>query len=197
MKRGKLIVFLLVASLLVTSAVCADSLKTGAQVKKDTTVKKSKGATALDWWTQASKIFRIGTTAKVTDVRTGKSFNIKRTYGYNHADCETLTSKDTKIMKAIWGGSWSWERRPVVVTVAGRRIAASIAAMPHAGVDSKPANIKVASRSGGFGRGDNLDKVKNNSMSGVFDVHFLHSRTHATNRVDGKHQAAVKKAVGK
>jgi len=148
----------------------------------------------LDWWSEASKIFKIGTAAKVTDVKTGKTFDIVRTYGSNHADCEARTLADSNKIKEIWGG-WSWERRPVIVEVNGRRIAASIAAMPHAGVDRAAANKSISSRSGGYGRGANLDKIKNNGMSGVIDVHFLNSRTHGTNKVDSKHQAAVKAAA--
>jgi hypothetical protein len=154
----------------------------------------SKKVEMLDWWSSASKIFKIGMTAKVTDVKTGKTFSIVRTYGGNHADCEAKIAEDAKKIKQIWGG-WSWERRPVVLEVGGRRIAASIAAMPHAGVDSSPANKTISSRSGGYGRGANLDKIKNNGMSGVIDVHFLNSRTHGTNKVDAKHQAAVKAAA--
>ena len=70
-----------------------------------------------------------------------------------------------------------------------------MAAMPHAGVDKSPANKFISSRSGGYGRGANLDKIKNNGMSGVVDVHFLNSRTHGTNKVDAKHQKAVKEAA--
>ncbi|MGE5633072.1 MAG: peptidoglycan-binding domain-containing protein, partial [Caulobacteraceae bacterium] len=162
-----------------------------------TTGTSSRGVEMLDWWTSASKIFKIGSKAKVTDVRTGKTFNIVRTYGSNHADCEALTAADAKIIKQIWGGSWSWSRRPVIVETGGRKIAASIAAMPHAGVDGAPANKVVSSRSGGYSRGANLDKIKNNGMSGVIDVHFLNSRTHGTDRVDPKHQAAIREAAKK
>lgn len=158
--------------------------------------KNSKGKIeVLDWWKEANKVFSIGTKAKVIDVRSGKTFNIVRTYGGNHADCETATLKDSKIMKEVWGGNWSWTRRPVILEVGGRKLAASIAAMPHAGVDSQPANKILSSRSQGYGRGYNLDKVKNNGMSGVFDVHFLNSRTHGTNKVNAAHQKAIKEAA--
>jgi peptidoglycan hydrolase-like protein with peptidoglycan-binding domain len=157
----------------------------------------SKKAELLDWWSGASKVFKIGMAAKVTDVKTGKTFNIVRTYGSNHADCEAKTAADSNKIKQIWGGSWSWERRPVIVEVNGRRLAASIAAMPHAGVDKSPANKYISSRSGGYGRGANLDKIKSNGMSGVIDVHFLNSRTHGTNKVDKKHQLAIKIAAKK
>lgn len=148
----------------------------------------------LDWWTEASKVFARGDNAKVIDVRTGKTFNIKRTYGGKHADCETLTAEDTKIMKEIWGG-FSWSRRPIVLEIDGRRLAASMAGMPHAGLDNKPVNATVNGRSGGYGRGTNLDTVKNNNMNGHFDVHFKNSRTHGSNRVDSAHQKAIKEAA--
>ena len=150
----------------------------------------------LDWWTEASMIFYRGAEAKVIDLWTGKSFNVMRTYGTNHADCETLTAEDTKIMKEIYGGSWSWNRRPVIVVVGDRRIAASMAGMPHAGLDSKPKNVTVSGRSGGYGKGTNLDTIKGNNMDGHFDIHFLNSRTHGTNTVNSAHQKAVKQAAG-
>ncbi|SHI40393.1 peptidoglycan-binding domain-containing protein [Lutispora thermophila] len=150
----------------------------------------------LDWWTEVSEIFYRGAEAQVIDLWTGKSFNVMRTYGSRHADCETLTAEDTKIMKEIYGGSWSWNRRPVIVVTGGRRIAGSMAGMPHAGLDSKPKNVTVSGRSGGYGKGTNLDTIKGNNMDGHFDIHFLNSRTHGTNKVNEAHQKAVKQAAG-
>lgn len=172
------------------------SSATTAKAKTTTvaTSRSERGVELLDWWSSASKIFSIGTIATVIDVRTGRTFKIIRTYGTNHADCEALTAEDSETIKDIWGG-WSWDRRPIVVEVNGRKIAASMAAMPHAGVDSEPANTYVSGRSGGFGSGENLDKIKDNGMNGHFDVHFLNSRTHGTDRVDAKHQAAVREAA--
>ena len=153
------------------------------------------GGYLVSWYGGAENIFGKGDIAEVYDIRTGRTFKIKRTYGHNHADCETLTSEDTKIMKSIYGGEWGWERRPVVITVNGRKLAASMAGMPHAGVEGSPANTYVSSRSGGYSGGDNLDAVKGNNMSGVFDLHFLNSRTHGTNKVDSNHQKAIKEAA--
>lgn len=160
---------------------------------------KSKAAkTASDyelkWFGRVEDIFARGDTATVYDIETGKSFKIKRTYGTNHADCETLTKNDTAIMKKIYGGTWSWERRAVIVEVDGLKIAACMTGYPHAGSDRYAANRTLSSRSGGYGRGTNLDVVKGNNMNGVFDIHFLGSRNHYNNKVDPKHQALVKKA---
>lgn len=148
----------------------------------------------LSWFKEVNGIFRRGDTAKVTDVDTGLSLMVQRTYGTNHADVEALTSEDTAILKKIAGGEWNWTRRAAIVTIDGYKIAASITAMPHAGRDDKPAEATVDGRSAGYGRGINLDKIKGNNMDGHFDIHFLDSRTSETNRVDEKHQQMVKKA---
>lgn len=147
------------------------------------------------WFKGVDKLFKIGTVAEIYDINTGKTFHIKRTYGSNHADCETPTMEDTKIMKEVFGGEWTWVRRPVIVRFGDYVFAASLAGMPHAGDDDKPRNKTVSSRSGGYGRGMNLDAVKENAMDGHFDLHFYKSRTHATNSIDTKHQANVKKAA--
>lgn len=148
---------------------------------------------ALDWFSQVRSLWDRGENATITDVNTGKSFQVKRTYGTNHADVEPLTKKDTAIVKEIWGG-FSWTRRAVVVEIGSYTIAASMTAMPHAGVDSKTAGRYVSNRSGGYGYGVNLDAVKNNGCSGVMDIHFKNSRTHTTNTKQSSHQNMVAKA---
>lgn len=149
---------------------------------------------ALDWFKQVRDIWKRGMNAVVTDVNTGKSFSVKRTYGTNHADVETLTKEDTAIMKSIWGG-FSWERRAVVVQIGDYTIAGSMTAMPHAGIESKAAGVYASGRSAGYGYGYNYDLVKGNGISGHMDIHFLNSRTHGTNVVQKVHQDMVKKAA--
>lgn len=155
----------------------------------------NKKVEVLDWWTEASVIFSRGTVAKVTDVYTGIQFNIERTMGDNHADCETLTVEDTEKMKQVFGG-FNWDKRPVIVTVNGRNIAASMAGMPHAGSDAVPAFATANNRSNGYGYGQNLDVIKGNGMNGHFDVHFLNSKRHVTPTVDNAHQENIKIAAG-
>ncbi|QAA32793.1 hypothetical protein [Clostridium manihotivorum] len=147
-------------------------------------------------WSQASGLIPRGSTIQVTDLSTGKTFSIKRTFGTNHLDGEASASSDTSTIKSIWGG-FSWVRRPVIVNINGRKIAASMTAMPHAGVDSAPALATVSNRSDGYGKGENLDAVKNNGMDGVIDIHFLNSTRHKDNKTDPQHQAAILKAAGK
>jgi hypothetical protein len=149
---------------------------------------------SLDWFKEVRNIWKRGMDATVTDVDTGVSFQVKRTYGTNHADVEPLTIEDTKVIKEIWGG-FSWTRRAVIVQVGEYMLAASMTAMPHAGVDKAPAGKYVSNRSQGFGRGANLDAVKNNGANGVMDLHFKNSRTHTTNIKQKSMQDNVIKAA--
>lgn len=151
---------------------------------------------ALDWWTEAQYVIPIGADFEVVDFATGKSFFARRTTGSNHADCETLTAEDTAIMKEIWGGSFSWKQRPVLIKIKGRKIAASMAGMPHAGNENAPADAWTSWRSDDWGAGPNYDYIKKNDMDGHFDIHFLNSTRHKDGLVDTTHQANIKKAAG-
>lgn len=131
-------------------------------------------------WSEVNRLWPVGKTAKVIDVRTGLTFEVKRQGGWAHVDAEPLTWADTRTMLDNYGGQWSWSRRPVVIILDDLRIAASQNGMPH-------------------GR----STVWNNGMNGHFCIHFLGSTTHGsvytgTGRpsLDSAHQRAVQEAVG-
>lgn len=149
----------------------------------------------LDWKDVKKKLVRNKTILTVQDLKTGSKFKVKVTAGSNHADVEPTSKNDTNVIKKIWGG-FNWDRRPVLVYLNGRVIAASMTAMPHAGVESKPAGKNVSGRSGGYGYGYNYDFVKGNGISGHLDIHFKNSRRHKDNKKDPKHQACVKISAG-
>ncbi|HOE57166.1 MAG TPA: LysM peptidoglycan-binding domain-containing protein [Bacillota bacterium] len=162
-------------------------------------IKSTPGAKygeALDWWTEAQYVIPTGADFEVYDFSTGKSFFARRTTGANHADCETLTAGDTKKMKEIWGGKFSWVTRPVIIKYNGRKIAASMSSMPHAGNDAGAGGEWTSWRSGDYGAGINNDWVKNNGINGVFDIHFLNSTRHKDGKVDANHQASIKISAG-
>lgn len=150
----------------------------------------------LDWWSEAQYVIPIGSSFEVADFYTGKSFFAKRTTGSNHADCEALTMQDTNKIKEIWGGKFSWERRPVIVRYSGRKIAASMTAMPHAGNDSAPGDAWTSWRSGDYGAGINYDYIKGNGMDGHFDMYFSNCTRHKDGRQDPDHQKCVEIAAG-
>ncbi|MCT4563093.1 MAG: peptidoglycan-binding protein [Maledivibacter sp.] len=149
----------------------------------------------LDWKNVKKLLVRNKTVLTVKDLSTGLKFKVKVTAGSNHADVEPVSKNDTNVIKKIWGG-FSWERRPALVYLNGRVIAASMTAMPHAGVESKPAGKNVSGRSGGYGYGYNFDFIKGNGISGHLDIHFKNSRRHKDNKKDPKHQVCIKKAAG-
>lgn len=148
----------------------------------------------LGWFDSVDALFARGDFAIVTDLSTGLQVLIARTGGTNHADCEALDSDQTAILLQIAGGSWNWDRRPIIVEIDGIRIAASMTVRPHAGRDDKPALTRVKNRSGGYGTGTNYDTIKGNGMDGHFDIHFYGSKTHVNNRKDAEHQAAIQVA---
>lgn len=126
-------------------------------------------------WPDVDEMFPRGSTATLQDFETGKQFRIYRLFGGNHADCEPLTPADTKIMKEIYGGQWSWDRRAALLLLDGRAIAASMAGMPHG----------------------TSEDITDNNFAGMFDLHFYKSSTHGTNSIDPAHQAAVHEAAGR
>lgn len=126
----------------------------------------------LNWFKGGSTAIPKGGIFTVKDVRTGKTFKCKRWSGYNHMDSEPLTADDTAIMKSIYGGRWSWARRPILVKYNGHVYACSMNGMPHED-----------------------DTIADNNFPGHFCIHFYMSRTHATNHLDPDHQACVAAAA--
>ncbi|MGI6168664.1 MAG: SH3 domain-containing protein [Christensenellales bacterium] len=124
----------------------------------------------VDWFSVGNGLVGRGGRLVVTDVMTGISWTEVRNGGYNHMDTVPATAEDTAKMKRAVGG-WTWNRRPVWVTVNGQTYAASMNAMPH-------------------GR----TIVSGNNFPGHHCIHFLNSRTHGKNRVDAAHQNCVQRA---
>lgn len=175
-----------------------DSIPTQSVVNTYTTVSRgvSKRTGEYISWSKVHAMLDVGTTIKIQDFYTGVTFNAMVGHGHNHADIEALTKEDTAKIKALWGGEFSWARRPVLVYYGNHVIAASLNGMPHAGVDSKPAMERVSGRSAGYGTGTNYDLVKGNGMDGHICLHFKGSYLHKANRTDPQHQAAVRIAAG-
>lgn len=123
-------------------------------------------------WKEADLILPKYTKFTVMDVETGKYFQVQRRAGSHHADVQPLTAKDTKIMKMIYGGHWSWKRRAIIVIHKDQLIAASMHGMPH-----------------GAGA------LKNN-FPGHFCIHFYESTTHRTHTMDLAHMLMIYKAAG-
>ena len=123
-------------------------------------------------WEDAKKIFKTYTPATVYDVRSGAVYMVQSFSNGSHADVEPLTKADTEILHKTFGNRWSWDVRPVWVTIGGRTMAASINGMPHGG-----------------------GTISGNGMNGQICIHFLDSKTHNGNKSFEKtHQSGVMEA---
>jgi len=124
-------------------------------------------------WNKVNQVLPKYTKFTVQDMVTGSKFRVQRRAGSHHADVQPLTAKDTKIMKKIYGGKWSWKRRAIYVIHKKQRIAASMHGMPH-------------------GAG-----ALQNNFPGHFCIHFYGSTTHRTDSMDLSHMLMIYKASGK
>lgn len=118
----------------------------------------SIGNVELLHWDEVRDIFTMGVPAQVYDIRTGIIYYVKSFSNGRHADVDPITVHDTALLKQTFGGAWSWDVRPVLVTINGRTIAASINGMPHGG-----------------------SAIESNGMDGHICIHFLGSSTHNGN----------------
>lgn len=124
----------------------------------------------INWFDGMDTIFTKYVAVKVIDIYSKKEYYVKRMGGYNHADVQAIDSQNLKIFKEIYGGTWSWTRRPVWVQIDGKYYAGSTNGMPH-----------------GF---DILDVGE----GGHTCIHFLKSKTHGSKKVDPDHQRCVEYA---
>ena len=124
-------------------------------------------------WEEADQLFPKYQRARIVDVDTRLAFWVQRRAGTEHADVQPLTKADTEIMKTIYQGKWSWQRKAIIVELKnGRRLAASMHGMPH-----------------GAGA------ISGNNFNGHFCVHFLGSTTHGSKSPNTAHQIMVWKAA--
>lgn len=110
--------------------------------------------------------------ATVIDLSTGKRFKIRRVGGHNHLDVEPKTAADTATLKKVYGGSWSWDSRPILLIAGKHYYAAAMNGMPHG------AQIN-----------------KKNNFNGQFCIHLNGSTTHGTEKANAQHQNNVDKVV--
>ena len=120
---------------------------------------------------------KTGGTFKLTDLKTGKSFNVHVQSAGQHADVEPLTAADTATMCSIYGVSSASKinhvRRAMVATVGKVQFVCSVYGEAHGSED--------------IGSANNYD--------GQFCVHFRGSKTSGTLLVRDENQAPIDQAV--
>jgi len=109
----------------------------------------------LHWFDDIKPTIKSGQTVLVYEPASGSSFSLRLYSLGRHADSEPLTANDTAIMKAAWGGKFSWSEKPVYVRLPnGTWCIASMHSMPHLS-----------------------GSIKNNDFDGHLCVHFPRTMT--------------------
>ena len=123
-------------------------------------------------WAEFRNVVPQNAILHITDVRSSRTYNVKVWSMGKHADVDPVTTNDTETLRATYGGKWSWDPRPVLVSYNGRTFAGAINGMPHGG-----------------------SNTAGNGVNGHFCLHFPGSSTHNGNRSYEAHlQSAVMEA---
>lgn len=86
----------------------------------------------LMWYDEIKPTIKSGQVVLVYEPSSNSSFYLRLYSLGHHADSEPLTANDTAIMKAAWGGKFSWSEKPVYVRLPnGTWCIASMHSMPH------------------------------------------------------------------
>lgn len=155
----------------VTCYVKASCVSTKKVAQKSTAATYKAKVVKLNWSTSGKNVLKKNCYGYIYDIKSGKTIRIKRMGGSNHADVEPVTKTDTAKLKAMSGGSYSWDSRPVILIANGKFVACAINTMPHG-----------------------AQTITNNGYKGQFCLHMVGSTTHGSEEVNANHQSAIKQA---
>lgn len=124
-------------------------------------------------WDDVKGILKTGNVYKVVDCNTGRSFSLAFAGGDNHAEMELASSNELDEFMKICGGEFNYYKRPIIVEIGGKKVAASIQCYPHG-----------------------AETIADNSMDGHICVFFKDSLSHIGMLPDVEHNANVYAAAG-
>ena len=124
-------------------------------------------------WSSVKDLLKLNTEYSLIDCYTGAQFSLVYVGGENHADMEPASEAELERFKAICGREYNYLKRPVVIVIDGREIAASVQCWPH-GVDS----------------------IGGNGMEGHVCLFFEGSLSNVGGLPDVEHNETVRKASG-
>lgn len=125
-------------------------------------------------WNEVKTLLTEGQAYSVTDYNTGVQFDMTFCGGEMHAEVECANTVDTATFKEAFGGEFNYSKRPVVINIGGRLVAASLQGFPHG-----------------------EDSVAANEMSGHVCMFFSGSLSHVGQLPDVEHATQVNKAAGR
>ncbi len=124
-------------------------------------------------WETVKNLLVPGKGYSITDCYTGTTFMLIYTGGNNHAEMEPGSESAAADFKTICGSEYNYLKRPVVILLDGKEIAASIQCWPHG-----------------------EDAIADNGMEGHVCVFFDGSVSNVGNLPDVEHTENVYKAAG-
>lgn len=125
-------------------------------------------------WSEVKTMLVKGNSYTVTDFNTGNQFHLTYTGGGNHAEMECSSAPDTILLKEVFGDDFSFFKRPAVISINGKNVAASLQGSPHGN-----------------------DTISANDMDGHLCMFFNGSTSHVSNLPDVEHASQVYKAAGR
>lgn len=123
----------------------------------------TESATRMTWDSVKAALIEGGSYT-LTDDKTGETFSIVYAGGEMHAEVECATSADTETMRALFGGSFNYYKRPMLLSLNDTEVACSLQGQPHG-----------------------EDFVSGNGMEGTLCLYFDGSRSHVGGLADVEH----------
>ncbi len=125
-------------------------------------------------WSEVKELLVPGTAYSVFDYNTGVTFSMYFVSGEQHAEMECTDAYNAETYRNAFGGEYNFSKRPVVVTIEGRDIAASLSGWPHG-----------------------EDHYSGNDMDGHACLYFDGSLSHVGDLPDAEHMELVYTAAGR
>lgn len=124
-------------------------------------------------WSSVKESLTAGRSYTITDCYTGNTFALVYMGGDNHAEMEPASEEALAAFKEICGSEYNFLKRPVVVSMNGQDVAASIQCWPHGS-----------------------QNIGNNGMDGHVCLFFDGSCSNVGNLPDVEHTENIYKAAG-
>lgn len=120
-------------------------------------------------WSEVKSQLVEGQSYEVIDCYTGKEFTLIYGGGENHAEMEIANEDCLDNFMAVCGGEFNFYKRPIVVKIGSKNVAASMQCYPHG-----------------------TDYISGNGMDGHICVYFSGSLSHVGNLPDTEHESIIK-----
>ncbi len=93
-------------------------------------------------WVMVDELVTAGNKAEIQDLYTGNNYFVVRTGGSNHMHVSFASEEDRSVFLKCFGGQFTWEKRPAVLSFGGKDIACSVFGYPNGTSNSSKTELK-------------------------------------------------------